>query len=196
MTTPAPARCTGYRFPAEIISYTVWLYFPLPARSAQGRDAGGMTASLPRAEDQRTVGAPARHQCAVPRHEVLSRLPQHCRDRRPRIRPVPHQRLGPAPLPLGGPISSPASAPTAPPGRLCAIVEPPPLTQSFGRRGRGSKAGSSSQQYLTPPAYSGSSDLAEKASSSEEMSGTVGRAPVDGKNSRPGPFWYIRPSRM
>jgi len=62
MTTPAPARYTGYRFPAEIISYTVWLYFPLPARSAQGRDAGGMTASLPRAEDQRTVGAPARHQ--------------------------------------------------------------------------------------------------------------------------------------
>ena len=30
MTTPAPARYTGYRFPAEIISHAVWLYFRFP----------------------------------------------------------------------------------------------------------------------------------------------------------------------
>jgi putative transposase len=30
MTTPARARCAGYRFPAEIISHTVWLYFRFP----------------------------------------------------------------------------------------------------------------------------------------------------------------------
>jgi transposase-like protein len=27
MTTPARARHTGYRFPAEIIGHAVWLYF-------------------------------------------------------------------------------------------------------------------------------------------------------------------------
>jgi hypothetical protein len=97
---------------------------------------------------------------------------------------------------LGGPISSPASAPTAPPGRRCAIVAPPPLTQSFRRRGRGSKAGWSSQQYPNPTGLFRFVRLGGKASSSAEMSKTVGRAPVGGKNSRPGPFWYIRPSRM
>jgi putative transposase len=30
MMTPAPARYTGYRFPAEIISHAVWLYFRFP----------------------------------------------------------------------------------------------------------------------------------------------------------------------
>src|SRR6202790_4225935 len=30
MTTPARARYTGYRFPAEIISHAVWLYFRFP----------------------------------------------------------------------------------------------------------------------------------------------------------------------
>ena len=30
MTTPARARYTGYRFPAEIIGYAVWLYFRFP----------------------------------------------------------------------------------------------------------------------------------------------------------------------
>ena len=30
MTTPARARYTGYRFPAEIIGNTVWLYFRFP----------------------------------------------------------------------------------------------------------------------------------------------------------------------
>ena len=30
MTTPAPARYTGYRFPAEIVSHAVWLYFRFP----------------------------------------------------------------------------------------------------------------------------------------------------------------------
>jgi putative transposase len=30
MTTPAPARYTGYRFPAEIISHAVWLCFRFP----------------------------------------------------------------------------------------------------------------------------------------------------------------------
>jgi len=30
MTTSARARFTGYRFPAEIISYAVWLYFRFP----------------------------------------------------------------------------------------------------------------------------------------------------------------------
>jgi transposase-like protein len=27
MTTPAPPSYAGYRFPAEIISFAVWLYF-------------------------------------------------------------------------------------------------------------------------------------------------------------------------
>src|SRR5215211_2543448 len=30
MTTPAPPSYVGYRFPAEIISYAVWLYFRFP----------------------------------------------------------------------------------------------------------------------------------------------------------------------
>src|SRR5256885_2730106 len=30
MTTPARARYAGYRFPAEIISHAVWLYFRFP----------------------------------------------------------------------------------------------------------------------------------------------------------------------
>jgi putative transposase len=30
MTTPAPPNCAGYRFPAEIISFAVWLYFRFP----------------------------------------------------------------------------------------------------------------------------------------------------------------------
>src|SRR5271165_4089113 len=30
MTTATPARYTGYRFPAEIISHAVWLYFRFP----------------------------------------------------------------------------------------------------------------------------------------------------------------------
>ena len=30
MTTSARARYTGYRFPAEIISHAVWLYFRFP----------------------------------------------------------------------------------------------------------------------------------------------------------------------
>ena len=30
MTTATPARYTGYRFPAEIISHVVWLYFLFP----------------------------------------------------------------------------------------------------------------------------------------------------------------------
>jgi putative transposase len=30
MTTLAPARYTGYRFPAEIISHAVWPYFRFP----------------------------------------------------------------------------------------------------------------------------------------------------------------------
>jgi len=30
MTTPAPPSYSGYRFPAEIISYAVWLYFRFP----------------------------------------------------------------------------------------------------------------------------------------------------------------------
>ena len=30
MTTPARARYTGYRFPAEIIGHAVWLYFRFP----------------------------------------------------------------------------------------------------------------------------------------------------------------------
>src|SRR5260370_25741571 len=30
MTIPAPARYPGYRFPAEIISHAVWLYFRFP----------------------------------------------------------------------------------------------------------------------------------------------------------------------
>jgi putative transposase len=30
MTTPACARYAGYRFPAEIISHAVWLYFRFP----------------------------------------------------------------------------------------------------------------------------------------------------------------------
>jgi transposase-like protein len=30
MTTPAPPRYAGYRFPAEIISFAVWLYFRFP----------------------------------------------------------------------------------------------------------------------------------------------------------------------
>jgi hypothetical protein len=30
MTTPTRARYTGYRFPAEIISHAVWLYFRFP----------------------------------------------------------------------------------------------------------------------------------------------------------------------
>jgi len=30
MTTPTPPSHAGYRFPAEIISYAVWLYFRFP----------------------------------------------------------------------------------------------------------------------------------------------------------------------
>ena len=30
MTTPARARYTGHRFPAEIIGHAVWLYFRFP----------------------------------------------------------------------------------------------------------------------------------------------------------------------
>ena len=30
MTTVARSRYAGYRFPAEIISHTVWLYFRFP----------------------------------------------------------------------------------------------------------------------------------------------------------------------
>ena len=30
MTTPALSSYAGHRFPAEIISYTVWLYFRFP----------------------------------------------------------------------------------------------------------------------------------------------------------------------
>ena len=30
MTTPARACYAGYRFPAEIIGYSVWLYFRFP----------------------------------------------------------------------------------------------------------------------------------------------------------------------
>jgi hypothetical protein len=30
MSTPAPPSYAGYRFPAEIISFTVWLYFRFP----------------------------------------------------------------------------------------------------------------------------------------------------------------------
>jgi putative transposase len=30
MTTPAPLSYAGYRFPAEIISFAVWLYFRFP----------------------------------------------------------------------------------------------------------------------------------------------------------------------
>ena len=30
MTTPACPSCVGYRFPAEIISHAVWLYFRFP----------------------------------------------------------------------------------------------------------------------------------------------------------------------
>src|ERR1700730_17348539 len=30
MTTPARAGCAGYRFPAEVISHAVWLYFRFP----------------------------------------------------------------------------------------------------------------------------------------------------------------------
>src|SRR6201996_805916 len=30
MTTPAPPSYAGYRFPAEIISFAVWLYFRFP----------------------------------------------------------------------------------------------------------------------------------------------------------------------
>jgi len=30
MTTPARARYTGYRFPAEIVGHAVWLYFRFP----------------------------------------------------------------------------------------------------------------------------------------------------------------------
>jgi hypothetical protein len=61
-----------------------------------------MTASLPRLEDQRTgrALAPPSVLVVVPRHEVLSRHPQNLRDRLARLRPVPHQRLGPAPPPL------------------------------------------------------------------------------------------------
>jgi hypothetical protein len=53
-----------------------------------------MTASLPVQWINGTGGAPAPPSVlvVVPRHEVLSRHPQHRRDRRPRIRPVPHQR--------------------------------------------------------------------------------------------------------
>src|ERR1700759_3688682 len=32
MTTPAPPSYAGYRFPAEIISFAVWLYFRFPLR--------------------------------------------------------------------------------------------------------------------------------------------------------------------
>jgi len=36
MTTPTRTRTRyiGYRFPAEIISHAVWLYFPLPPEPA------------------------------------------------------------------------------------------------------------------------------------------------------------------
>jgi hypothetical protein len=30
MTTPSPPSYAGYRFPAEIIGYAVWLYFRFP----------------------------------------------------------------------------------------------------------------------------------------------------------------------
>src|SRR6516162_4586184 len=30
MTTPACARCAGYRFPAEVIGHAIWLYFRFP----------------------------------------------------------------------------------------------------------------------------------------------------------------------
>ena len=30
MTRPSRARYSGYRFPAEIISHAVWLYFRFP----------------------------------------------------------------------------------------------------------------------------------------------------------------------
>jgi putative transposase len=30
MTTPACSRYAGYRFPAEVISHAVWLYFRFP----------------------------------------------------------------------------------------------------------------------------------------------------------------------
>ncbi len=72
------------------------------------------------------------------------------RDCLARIGPVPHQRPRLAPLPLGradqfSRLGAHRSAGPAPRNSRA-----PPLTQSFGRRGRGSKAGWSSQQYPNP----------------------------------------------
>ena len=51
MTTPARARYTGYRFPAEIIGHAVWLYFrfPLGLRMVEGywRPAASSSATKP-----------------------------------------------------------------------------------------------------------------------------------------------------
>jgi hypothetical protein len=68
MTTPARARYTGYRFPAEIIGHAVWLYFrfPLGLRglrllAARGiivsHETGGVGANSANSSPTRSVGA-------------------------------------------------------------------------------------------------------------------------------------------
>jgi len=81
------------------------------------------------------------------------------------------------------------------PTNLCAAWQPRELAS---RKALGSFRASVSDanRILAQPAHSAWSVLVEKASSSEETSATVGRELVGGRNSRPGPCWYIRPSRM
>jgi hypothetical protein len=106
-----------------------------------------MTASLPRSEDQRTGREPAPHQCFS--WSLVTRSPASipstaaivsCASAPCRTRAGDQRRCR---------ISGPPR-PTAPPGRLCAMVERPPLTQWFRRRGQQSKAGSLSQQHPNP----------------------------------------------
>ena len=85
MTTPARARYTGYRFPAEIIGHAVWLYFrfPLGLRMVEEYSKNSFTSTrLP-------PGASARIERNAPYEpsRTLISVPNTCQRLQPRAYP-------------------------------------------------------------------------------------------------------------
>ena len=72
MTAPAPPSYAGYRFPAEIISHAVWLYFRFPLSL---RHVDEILAALASRSATRRCGN-GRSSSARPSNQIRRRLPR------------------------------------------------------------------------------------------------------------------------
>jgi putative transposase len=74
MTTPARTRYGGYRFPAEIIGHTVWLYFRFPLGLRMVEELLGRAGHHRQPRNRTTMGAQIRPAIREPDRRRLPRV--------------------------------------------------------------------------------------------------------------------------